>query len=105
LATTIPEAVMTIPAGTLRLLLTSIDYRAKARKRAAAVAVNGSALPAVRPAAGLPSRSSMVCDVLHRLAWIHNRDAPLPSYIHYYNRAAVLTCIASMRGGGIWYRL
>nr|DAJ19785.1 MAG TPA: hypothetical protein [Siphoviridae sp. cthBp9] len=31
-ATTIPEAVTTIPAGTLRLLLTSIGYRAKARK-------------------------------------------------------------------------
>nr|DAR20788.1 MAG TPA: hypothetical protein [Caudoviricetes sp.] len=33
LATTIPETVMTIPAGTLRLLLTSISYRAKARKK------------------------------------------------------------------------
>nr|DAL31082.1 MAG TPA_asm: hypothetical protein [Caudoviricetes sp.] len=32
MATTIPEAVTTIPAGTLRLLLTSISYRAKARK-------------------------------------------------------------------------
>nr|DAO82490.1 MAG TPA: hypothetical protein [Caudoviricetes sp.] len=32
LATTIPEAITTIPAGTLRLLLTSISYRAKARK-------------------------------------------------------------------------
>nr|DAY84633.1 MAG TPA: hypothetical protein [Caudoviricetes sp.] len=32
LATTIPEAVTTIPAETLRLLLTSISYRAKARK-------------------------------------------------------------------------
>nr|DAJ91132.1 MAG TPA: hypothetical protein [Caudoviricetes sp.] len=32
LSTTIPEAVTTIPAGTLRLLLTSISYRAKARK-------------------------------------------------------------------------
>ena len=31
-ATTIPEAVTTILAGTLRLLLTSIGYRAKARK-------------------------------------------------------------------------
>lgn len=30
--TTIPEAAATIPAGTLRLLLTSIGYRAKARK-------------------------------------------------------------------------
>lgn len=40
----------TIPAGTLRLLLAFIGYRAKARKRAAAVAVNGSA-----PLPGLPS--------------------------------------------------
>nr|DAX23026.1 MAG TPA: hypothetical protein [Caudoviricetes sp.] len=32
MATTIPEAVTTIPTGTLRLLLTSISYRAKARK-------------------------------------------------------------------------
>jgi len=47
----------------------------------------------------------MVCDMLHSLAWIHNRGAPLHSYIPYYNRAAVLTCIASQRGGGIWYVL
>lgn len=56
MATTIPEAVTTIPAGTLRLFLTSISYRAKARKRAAARAANGSAPPAVPPAAGLPRR-------------------------------------------------
>nr|DAR07561.1 MAG TPA: hypothetical protein [Caudoviricetes sp.] len=31
-ATTIPETVTTIPAGTLRLLLSLISYRAKARK-------------------------------------------------------------------------
>ena len=36
----------TIPAGTLRLLLTSIGYRAKARKRDAAEAASGSAPPA-----------------------------------------------------------
>ena len=30
--TTIPEPVTTIPAGTLRLLLALIGYRAKARK-------------------------------------------------------------------------
>lgn len=28
-----------------------------------------------------------------------------PSYIPYYNRRPVLTCTASRRGGGIWYRL
>lgn len=37
----------------------------------------------------------MVCDVLHRLAWIYNRGTPLRLYIHYYNRAAVLSRIAS----------
>lgn len=37
----------------------------------------------------------MVCDVLHRLAWIYNRGTPLPPYIPYYNRAAVLACKAS----------
>lgn len=31
-STTIPEVVTTIPAGTLRLLLILIGYRAKARK-------------------------------------------------------------------------
>nr|DAT83087.1 MAG TPA: hypothetical protein [Caudoviricetes sp.] len=52
MTTTISEPVTTIPAGTLRLLLTSISYRAKARKRDAAQAANGSA----PPAAGLPRR-------------------------------------------------
>ena len=55
MATTIPEAVTTIPAGTLRLLLTSISYRAKARK-----SYGGSRqlFRAARraPAAGLPRR-------------------------------------------------
>lgn len=37
----------------------------------------------------------MVCGMLHRLAWIYNRGTPLRPYIHYYNRAAVLSCIAS----------
>nr|DAP09801.1 MAG TPA: hypothetical protein [Caudoviricetes sp.] len=36
----------------------------------------------------------MVCDVLRRLAWIHDRSALLHHYIPYYNRAAVLTCTA-----------
>lgn len=47
------------------------------------------------PATGLPRRACLVCDVLHCLAWIHNRGAPLHSYIPYYNRAAVLACTAS----------
>ena len=37
----------------------------------------------------------MVCDMLHCLAWIHDRGAPLHPYIPYYNRAAVLSCTAS----------
>ena len=50
LATTIPEAVTTIPAGTLRLLLTSIGYRATARKE---MRREPPMIPR-RPAAGLP---------------------------------------------------
>ena len=37
----------------------------------------------------------MVCGMLHCLAWIHNRGAPLRPYIHYYNRRYALTCTAS----------
>nr|DAQ27774.1 MAG TPA: hypothetical protein [Caudoviricetes sp.] len=37
----------------------------------------------------------MACAMLPRWAWIYNRGALLRSYIHYYNRAAVLTCAAS----------
>lgn len=55
--------------------------------------------------ASRPRRAGMVCDMLHRLAWIHNRAHTLPPYIPYYNRRLVLTCAASWRGGGIWYRL
>lgn len=47
----------------------------------------------------------MVCDVLHRLAWIYNRGTPLRPYIHYYNRAAVLSCIASGVALVSWYAL
>ena len=47
----------------------------------------------------------MVCDMLHRLAWIHNRGSPLRPYIHYYNRRSALSCTASGRDGGIWYVL
>lgn len=50
-------------------------------------------------------RACMVCDMLHCLAWIHNRGAPLHPYIPYYNRRSVLACTASRRGGGIWYVL
>nr|DAO91949.1 MAG TPA: hypothetical protein [Caudoviricetes sp.] len=44
----------------------------------------------------------MVCDMLPRLAWIHDRGAPLHHYIPYYNRAAVLSCTASGVASGIW---
>ena len=52
-----------------------------------------------------PRRACMVCDMLHRLAWIHNKGVPLHPYIPYYNRRSVLTCSAFGRGGGIWYTL
>ena len=90
-------------------------------KRDTAVAVNGSAPPAAPPCrrtappgrgrtltadrcqtsshrtweASRPRRAVMVCDMLHCLAWIHNRGAPLHPYIPYYNRAAALPCTAS----------
>lgn len=32
--------------------------------------------------------------MLHRRAWIYNRGAAVRPYIHYYNRAAALTCTA-----------
>ena len=53
--TTIPEAVTTISAGTLRLLLTSIGYRAKARKE---IRRQPSIIPRRRaaPVAKLPRR-------------------------------------------------
>ena len=78
----------------LRLLLASISIGRKPEKR------YGGSRQWFRtarraPAAGLPRRACMVCDMLHRLAWIYNRGAPLHPYIPYYNRAAVLTCIAS----------
>lgn len=55
MATTIPKAVTTILAGTLRLLLTSISYRAKARKE---MRREPSMVPRrpPRPVAGLPRR-------------------------------------------------
>lgn len=97
-ATTIPEAVTTIPAGTLRLLLTSIGYRAKARKEVRRQVTSGSARPprsccwTAPPGGGCAltadrcqiviRRAGMVCDLLR-------------SYMPYYNRAAALTCAAS----------
>lgn len=84
------------------------------------------------PAAGLPRRvegagltrcqiSSYQALTLHRmqagctdpppLAWSalcctagHGSITGTRAYIHYYNRAAVLTCTASRRSGCIWYR-
>ena len=101
LATTIPEAVTTIPAGTLRLLLTLIGYRAKARKE---IRRQPSMVPHRPPRplllgcpAGL-SWSAMCCTV-----W-HGSITGAHPYIPYYNRAAVLTCAASGTASYIWYR-
>lgn len=133
MATTIPEAVTTIPAGTLRLLLTSIGYRTKARKEKRRQAASGSArclvsINARKQTAGdlarraltadpvqveilthqqvlrgfiadtlsaLASdlqtvgadlrRAGMVCAIMPRRAWIHNRAHRRTSYT-YYNR-------------------
>lgn len=61
-------------------------------KRDAVEAANGFAPPAAPPAAGLPAgwsmperdrrRAGMVCAMLHCLAWIYNRGAPLRPYIY-----------------------
>nr|DAI21877.1 MAG TPA: hypothetical protein [Caudoviricetes sp.] len=46
--------------------------------------------------ASRPRRACTACDLLHCLAWIHNRGVPfLHSYIPYYNRRSVLNCTAS----------
>ena len=92
MATTIPEAVTTIPAGTLRLLLDLISYRAKARKELR------------RKPPIVPRRPPRSC------CWtappgLHGLRSAAPSYMPYYNRSAALACIASLRGGGIWYAL
>lgn len=129
----------TIPAGTLRLLLASIGYRAKARKemrreppmvprrpprpcywtalpgggcqttsrraweasnprradpvqvealtpqqvRRVCTADSVSALASDPHTVGAdPAAAGMVCDMLHRLAWIHDRSAPLHPLIY-----------------------
>ena len=92
----------TICREKLRLLATTIDdlywLSGESPKRDAAGAANGSAPPAAgrgkhRDPAGLtPQR-------------VRRRWHGLPSYIPYYNRRSVLTCTASLRGGGVWYRL
>ena len=77
-----PGEVTTIPAGTLRLLLTSIGYRAKARKEIR------------RKPPMVPRRPPRPC-CWTALPGELCRAEPLRPYIPYYNRAAVLTCIAS----------
>ncbi len=120
LDTTIPEPVTTIPAGTLRLLLTSIGYRAKARKEmrreppmvprrpprsccwtdplGVALASNPQTVGA--DPAGF-AWSVVCCTVLHgSITGAH-------PYIHYYNMVAVLACIASgvaLVSGTCWRR-
>ena len=106
----------TISAGTLRLLLTSIGYRAKARKEMRRQAANGSAPPAAPLPLDCPPgggcaltadrcqiasrRAGMVCAMLYCLAWIYNRDAPEHPYIHYYNRRL---CCPVQRPAWRWY--
>lgn len=148
----------TIPAGTFRLLLTSISYRAKARKemrreppmvprrpprsccwtarrvegarpqaagrgkyrdrrRADRVQVETLTPQQVRRVCTADSVSALVSDLQTAgadpagLAWSvicctvwHRSITGVRPYIHYYNGAAVLTCTAPRRGGGIWYR-
>ena len=108
----------TIPAGTLRLLLTSISYRAKARKemRREPPMVPPRRAPCrwtAPPGGGCQDeRPALTADLVPDLQppGVGSIETPpgwhgLPSYIPYYNRRAVLTCAASRRGGGIWYRL
>lgn len=47
------------------------------------------------PGEALASNPHTVDAAPSPLAWIHNRGEPLPLYIPYYNKAAVLTCAAS----------
>lgn len=149
----------TIPAGTFRLLLTSISYRAKARKemrrespmvprrpprsccwtarrvegarpqaagrgkyrdrrRADRVQVETLTPQQVRRVCTADSVSALVSDLQTAgadpagLAWSavcctvwHGSITGVRPYIHYYNRAAVLSYTASGRGDGIWYAL
>lgn len=121
MATTILETVTTIPAGTLRLLLTSICYRAKARKEMRREPPVVPHRPP-RPATGLPrrvkgaSRRALTADTvpnrkppgmgsIETPPGLHGLRYAAPSYMPYYNRASVLTCAASGRDGGIWYAL
>ena len=104
MATTIPESVTTIPAGTLRLLLTSIRYWAKARKemrrkppmvprrraRKKAQCQANARSGKHRDPAGL-AWYAVCCTVWHGSITGYN-GAP---YIHYYNRRYALTCTAS----------
>nr|DAG62339.1 MAG TPA: hypothetical protein [Caudoviricetes sp.] len=48
-----------------------------------------------------PAWSAICCTVWHGPT---AGRTPALSYIPYYNRRLVLTCTASLRGGGIWYR-
>ena len=76
MATTIPEAVTTIPAGTLRLLLVLIGYRAKARKEMRRKPPMVPRRPP-RPAAGLTRRVEGArltrCRIASRRTWETSR--------------------------------
>lgn len=87
MVTTIPEAVTTIPAGTLRLLLTSISYRAKARKEMR------------RKPPMVPRRPPHSCYWTAPPGGVCKAD-PLHPYIPYYNRR--LPC-SVQRSAWRWY--
>lgn len=109
MVTTIPEAVTTIPAGTIRLLLTSISYRAKARKemrRKPPVVPRRPPRPCcwtAPPGVGsietlTPQKVRRVCtaDSVSALASDpHTTDGATYPYIPYYNTRSVLTCTVS----------
>ena len=123
MATTIPEAVTTIPARTLRLLLTSISYRAKARKELRRKPPMVPRRPPLDcpPGGGCqnasrradpeqvetltPQQVRRVCtaDSVSALANDPHTVGADPAGLAW--SVAVLTCAASGRDGGIWYVL
>lgn len=109
--TTIPEAVTTISAGTLRLLLTSISYRAKARKELRRKppmvprrpprplpldCPAGWRVPDRKPPGveSIETPAGLAWSAICCTVWRGSITGAHP-YIPYYNRAAVLTCAAS----------
>lgn len=110
MATTIPEAITTIPAGTLRLLLALIGYRAKARNRYGASRqwfrrrparpcrrADPVQVEALTPSAGAPG-AELASDPQTAGA-----DRRTLIYLIIIGGCAELYNVR--RGGGIWYTL